>query len=276
MWFIALHPQLLGLTQLVGPIISISLLLTIFCTCDSSKINVVLIILIMIGTCRWLKLKLGALKKLRIMARCAIRIILALKSYGVRWVALGSQEVFKRCESGGRRQLNGWGQVQLAWRCEHVTYFSSWLICSMIGSLLLLWLLIIIWVCRFSQILIEERLVLISFILRTHGKKILIFNCSLVELLLSLCNGAHRGQLVDLLLRGAGRRVLHNWVDAGLRDGSRAVDLIWRIFELFKILIKHFSQNVLIEELRLFSILAIIMNLILLSNCCWTNSRVWF
>lgn len=84
MRFIALHPQLLCLTQLVGPVISVSLFLTIFSTCDSCEINVVLIILIMIVTCGWLKLKLGALKKLRIMARRAIRIVLALKCYGVR------------------------------------------------------------------------------------------------------------------------------------------------------------------------------------------------
>ena len=100
--------------------------------------------------------------------------------------------------------------------------------------------------------------------MRTLGLKILIFNCQSTELLLGLRDGAHRRQLVHLLLGWTGWRMLHHRVDAGLRYGSRVVVLIWRDFQLLEILIKHFGQNVLILELRLFSILAIIMNLILL------------
>ena len=67
------------------------------------------------------------------------------------------------------------------------------------------------------------------------------------ELLLGLGDCAHRGQLVQLLLGWAGRRVLHHGEDVRFGLGGGLVQRIWRNFQLIKILIKHFGQkNVLL------------------------------
>ena len=98
------------------------------------------------------------------------------------------------------------------------------------------------------------------------GKLIVSRGALHAELLLTLGDSAHRRQFLQLLLRWPWWRMLHHGEDVRFGLGGGLIERIWRNFQLIKILIKHFGQNVLILSLRLISILSIIMNLILLNR----------
>ena len=164
---------------------------------------------------RGLHRKLRALKKVRVMAWRATRVVLALE--GDRIGRVTAHKVLQRRQTWDRRRLIGRGHMVNVGRQDR-----SWNL--MAGAN------VILYGC-FCQVLTEERLVLIFLIiLRTLDLRKLILGALHGELLLALRNCAHGRQLMQLWLGWSWWRVLHDWQDVGLSLRGCVIEGIWRDF----------------------------------------------